>query len=498
MTIFKDLKKIEIFAVFLILVAYFFSRFLSLNNFPIFTDEAIYLRWAQIAKNDANWRFISLTDGKQPLFVWLTMIAMRIISDPVTAGRIISVLVGAGSILGLIFGGKLLFQKWQIGIIAGFLYLISPFAMVYDRIALMDGLLGMLMIWTLIMEILLVKNLRLDVALLLGGFMGFAMLTKTSGFISLYLLPFSLVLFDFNKEEKLKRLGKWLCLVLISCLISQMIYSVLRLSPFFHMISQKDATFVYPLSEWLKHPFTFFNGNLLGLWSWIIGYLSWPLVATIFVSFLAMKFLKEKLLIFSWFIIPFIGLALFGKVIYPRFVFFMTVPLLLLSAETLDKINTVLKKKTLTIFLMVVLFIVPLKTDYELFVNPTQAQIPDADSHQYFNDWPSGWGIKESVNFFKEKAKSEKIAVFTEGTFGLLPAAIELYLVDNPNVFIKGIWPVPAKPTPDVIEKAKTEPTYIIFFQNQPPPDWSLTKLLQVRKGETERYHFVYQINLEK
>ncbi|MCL4382916.1 MAG: glycosyltransferase family 39 protein [Patescibacteria group bacterium] len=494
MAIFKDLRKIEIFAVFVIFVAYFFSRFLSLNNFPIFTDEAIYLRWAQIAKNDANWRFISLTDGKQPLFIWLTMMAMRVISDPITAGRFISVLAGAGSILGLIFGGKLIFQKWQVGIIAGFLYLISPFAMVYDRMALMDGLLAMLMLWALILEILLMKNLRLDIALLLGGLMGFTMLTKTSGFISLYLLPFSLLLFDFSCKERLKRLSKWLCLVLISCFVSQMIYSVLRLSPFFHMVSQKDTTFIYPLSEWLNHPFTFFYGNLAGLWSWIIGYLSWPLVVTVFLSFLAMKFFREKLLLFSWFMVPFVGLALFGKVIYPRFIFFMTLPLFLLSAKTLFNLGTLLKKKIVTIFLLVILFIVPLKTDYELFVNPTEAPIPRSDSHQYFNDWPSGWGIKESVDLFKEKARQEKIAVFTEGTFGLLPAAIELYLVDDTNVFIKGIWPIPDKPTAEVMEKAKTEPTYIIFFQNQPPPGWLAELILKTKKGTTDRYNYVYQI----
>ncbi len=494
MDIFKDLRKIEIFAVFVILIVYFLSRFLSLNNFPIFTDEAIYLRWAQIAKNDANWRFISLTDGKQPLFIWLTMMVMRIISDPITAGRFISVLAGAGSILGLIFGGKLLFQKWQVGIIAGFLYLISPFAMVYDRMALMDGLLAMLMLWALILEILLVKNLRLDVSLLLGGLMGFTMLTKTSGFISLYFLPFSLVLFDFSKEERLKRLSKWLCLVLISCLVSQMIYSVLRLSPFFHMVSQKDTTFVYPLSEWLSHPFTFFYGNLAGLWSWITGYLSWPLVVTVFLSFLTLKFFRENFLLFSWFVMPFVGLALFGKVIYPRFIFFMTVPLFLLSAKTLFKLETLFKKKIVTIFLMVILFIIPLKTDYDLFVNPMEASIPRSDSHQYFSDWPSGWGIKESVNLFKEKAKKEQIAVFTEGTFGLLPAAIELYLVDNKNVSISGIWPIPDKPNAEVMEKATKETTYIIFFQGQPPPGWPVELVLKTQKGKTDRYNYVYQI----
>ena len=42
--------------------------------------------------------------------------------------------------------------------------------------------------------------------------------------------------------------------------------------------------------------------------------------------------------------------------------------------------------------------------------------------------------IKSEVAFLKEKAKNEKIYVATEGTFGLMPYALELYLHDNPNV----------------------------------------------------------------
>ena len=50
------------------------TRLTHLATLPIFTDEAIYIRWSQIGMRDANWRFISLTDGKQPMFTWIMMI----------------------------------------------------------------------------------------------------------------------------------------------------------------------------------------------------------------------------------------------------------------------------------------------------------------------------------------------------------------------------------------------------------------------------------------
>lgn len=494
---FKDIKKIEILAILAIFVLYFVSRLVSLNNFPIFTDEAIYLRWAQIAKNDANWRFISLTDGKQPLYIWLTMVAMKVIDDPIMAGRLVSVLAGVLTILGLILLGKILFERWRVGILAAGLYSILPFALVYDRLALMDGLLAGLMLWALIFEIILIRTLRLDVALILGGIIGFTILTKTSGFFALYLLPISLIFFDFRQKEKIKRLAKWFGLVLVVLLVSQTMYSVLRLSPFFHLIAQKDKTFIYPFSEWLTHPLTFFLGNLRGLNEWSVDYFTLPIILSALLGLVwGIKFSKERLILFSWFIIPFLGLALFGRVIYPRFVFFMTIPLLLLSGYFLHQIA--IPKKWLVAILLLVVVLIPVRIDFDLLIDPTKARIPRADSNQYFNDWPSGWGIKESIKFFQEKAQKEKITVFTEGTFGLLPAALELYLVDNKNISIKGIWPVPEEPTAEILEQAKAQPTYIVFFQNQPPHKWPLEKILEFKKGRTERYHTVYQLKLRK
>src|SRR5258706_6402847 len=86
-----------------ILIIFFFTRFYHILSLPIFTDEAIYVRWSQIASNDAAWRFISLTDGKQPMYVWITMVLMKLIHDPLLAGRTVSVIAGFFSMVGLFF-----------------------------------------------------------------------------------------------------------------------------------------------------------------------------------------------------------------------------------------------------------------------------------------------------------------------------------------------------------------------------------------------------------
>jgi len=80
-----SLREIRILAG--LMIVYLTTRLTNLRLWPIFTDEAIYTRWSQIALHDASLRFIPLTDGKQPLWHWFTIAAMKIISDPLIAGK---------------------------------------------------------------------------------------------------------------------------------------------------------------------------------------------------------------------------------------------------------------------------------------------------------------------------------------------------------------------------------------------------------------------------
>src|SRR3989344_1275647 len=175
-------------------VLYWVSRLTDLTQLPIFTDEAIYVRWAQIAEQDSAWRFISLTDGKQPMLIWVGIIALKIFSDPLFAVRFVSVVSGFFGMIGLGLLGRELFKSTTIGILSSFLYLISPFTLMYDRMALMDSIITMFSVWSLYVAILLVRLVRLDLSFIIGLFLGGGVLTKTSGFLSIYLLPTTLLL----------------------------------------------------------------------------------------------------------------------------------------------------------------------------------------------------------------------------------------------------------------------------------------------------------------
>lgn len=444
-------------------ILYLFSRIYNILSLPIFTDEAIYTRWSQIAKQDPNWRFISLTDGKQPLFVWINMIFMKFIHDPLLSGRLVSVFAGGLSMIGIYFLAKELFNK-RVGMIAVILYIVYPFSLVYDRMALYDSLVAAGAIWSLFFEVLLIKKRRLDVALILGMFLGASVLTKSSGFLFIYMLPLSLLL--FNYKSKKSELYRWGILAVVSAGFAYLYYSILRLSPFYHIIDDKNAIFVYPFKEWITHPLTYFVSNWSGMFNWLLTYMTFPVLLLVVSSFvLNKKGLKEKLILFSWFFFPFLALALFGKTLYPRFILFMTMPLLVLASYSLVEIFKRLKMPYLKYAIFILLTIIMLKSDFFILKNFAKAPIAYSDLQQYILDWPAGVGVKEAVNFLNKESQKGKIYVGTEGTFGLMPYGLEIYLVKNPNIEIKGFWPVPDLPPKDALDALKTMPVYFLFYQ---------------------------------
>jgi len=469
----------------LLLILYLVLRTTNILSLPIFTDEAIYVRWSQIGSRDANWRFISLTDGKQPLFTWIAMVLMRLVPNALLAGRLVSVFSGVAGMTGIGVLAHELFRSKRIALVASFLYVISPFALVYDRMALYDSLVAAFSLWSLYFAVRLVRTLRLDMALVLGMVLGAGMLNKTSGFLSLYLVPVTLLLFDWTAKERKSRLLRWGGLVVLSALLSQMMYSVLRLSPFFHIIGQKDTVFIYTVSEWLTHPVQFLRGNLNGVFDWLIHYLTWPVfVASLLPVVAFWSKIREKAVLYLWWIGPFVALALFGKVLYPRFILFMSMPLLLLAAVTIDWILRRWGRQYVGALLIAIVILPSIYADYFVLTNFAYAPIPQADKGQYISDWPAGGGVKEVNAYLAQEATKGSIIVYTEGTFGLLPYAVEIDLVDNPNIAIRGIWPLPLEPPAAMLEEAAARPTYLITNESQEiSPAWPVTLIAHYQKG---------------
>lgn len=490
-----SIKK-EILIVSSVALLTFVLRIVNLLAIPMFTDEAIYIRWSQIGLGDPAQRFISLTDGKQPLFTWLMYPMLKLFHEPLFAGRMVSVVAGTLAIVAIYLVARELFER-KTAMYSMLLYLVSPFAMAYDRMALYDSLLNMIGLWALYLEILLVRKKRLDVALLLGIVVGLGMINKTSSQFFLYFLPVNLLL--LKKQEifsQKKLIALWIGLGTISAFIAEVMYNTLRVSPWFYIINQKNHVFILTFKEFFQSPFAVMISNLRGMIPMITGYLTAPIALLILAGVVWGVVYREKKIIylFIWFLLPFLSLAAFGKIIFPRFMLFMTIPLLIIAAHMLSVLSRRLSRQ-IGIFVILLFIAYPTIQTGILATKPAYADIPSTDRNQFFDDWPSGYGVKETIDFLSEKAKEGKVVIGTEGTFGLFPAAYEIYLQSNPNVEIHGYWPLSAAKEPMIASAAKY-PTYFVLKDTaQIPPDWPVTLVRAYPRGLGKTYLYFFKVH---
>lgn len=481
-----------------IIAFYLLTRLVNIKIIPIFTDEAIYSYWAQVALHDPVHRFISLEDGKQPLFIWLAAIFQKFVSDPLIATRLVSTAAGLGSLIGIYLLTKELFSA-KVARLAAFLYVILPFTLLYDRMALFDSLLTMFGIYAIFFSVRLIREPKLESALLAGIAIGAAMITKSSGIFFLYLLPFSLPLVDARRKILKSHIPKWIFFAAITFLISQIIYNSLRLSPLFYIIARKNLSFIRSPQEVLASPFEFVWSNISSLVAWAITYLS-PILFLLFVGCLIYGFVKRvKAIIYLAITIflPFAAEVLFNKVLYPRFILFYFPSIIILTAfaaaTILEKLSNY-KKLTLTIFAAVL--VIPISTSFKLVTNPVNANIPSSDAGQYLNDWPAGYGVGEIVSFLQNQPANVDIYVGTEGTFGLLPYALQIYFFGQQNIHIIGFWPVNPDNLPQqILDLSKGNPTYFVFNETQREIVNPHLKLIEkFQKGRGDSYMRLYEV----
>ncbi|MEK7065712.1 MAG: hypothetical protein AAB961_01855, partial [Patescibacteria group bacterium] len=245
----------------------------------------------------------------------------------------------------------------------------------------------------------------------------------------------------------------------------------------------------------IPNPTQHLEGNLRGLFDWLIRYLTWPIFFAAILPAMDRKNRREFLVLYAWCLIPLVGLASFGKVLYPRFVLFMAMPLLVAAATTIVWLYETTRSRVWKRVVMLVMFAPSVIAVFYLLFNPLYAPIPQADRGQYINDWPAGWGVREVNAFLLNQSRNQHITVITEGTFGLLPYAIEMYLVNNPNITITGIWPLTSQIPEPVAEAIGKEPTYLIMNKDEVPGAWSATLLAQYQKGlRRDRFLRLYRL----
>jgi len=452
---------------------YFATRLYNIRLLPIFNDEGIYIHWAKVAWHDASWRFISLTDGKQPLQTWGTIPFLKLFpNDALLAGRLFSVATGFVGIMGIFFLLYYLFGK-KTAFIGLFLSIFSPYFLFYDRIAMVDSGVNAAFIWILFLSIVLVKTIRFDVALIFGLCAGIALLTKSSAQMFLTVSFFtSLLLFDF-KKRKTSGILSFIFLYGIVFLLSQIIYNVQRLSPFMHYLSKKNTTFVMTFAEWIKSPFEVLVSNLKTVPYFVFSESGWVVVpfALLGLYFLFKKNIRLFLYFLAWILIPYLGISFMTRVLFPRYIIFFGTLLIILTSYCLGEI----KRKEYFIPLISLVIGVFILFQYPMWTDYTRIIFPDTDRGQYITGSTVGLGAKEIIAYAREKSQDKQVRIIAQGDFGMTGDILDTFLLKDDHIFIQGYWPL----TKEVLLKHQkdliTDHVYVVTAHElQYPADWPM------------------------
>ena len=414
----------------MLICLYFVLRLPNLTLQPIFADEAIYIRWAQVMKSEPTLRFLPLSDGKTPLFMWLMTPLFKIFSDPLFAGRFLSVISGFFTLLGVFFLSKKIFNE-KTALWASLFYVITPYTVFFDRMALVDSMLSGFTIWIIYFAIWLIKSLRLDLVMILGYLLGGAILTKTPAMVNILILPLTLFALKKNAHDKYPYF-KALMFLGVAALIALVMYNLLRLGPNFQQLSARNADYVFSPMELWGRPLDPFIPHFHDIADWFPRLFTIPTLILIGIGVYQLLFTKNRLgmIVLIWVAIPLLLEMAFLRTFTARYLLTSIAPLLIFAGygftKALEKIRVTHSIKMLVA--LVAILPLALKFDYQLLVNPPPEDLPKAERRGYFEDWTAGYGLREIAQFLIEKSNLGPVLVGTEGSFGTLPDGLYIYL----------------------------------------------------------------------
>ncbi len=424
------------------------TRLINLKSFPVFGDETSYILYARSTVNGDL--FAGLRASLRLTHIWLIVISLQLFSDPLLAARVVSVLSG------LIGGGVyyklavMLYPGRRIGYTAALFYLLCPFALFYDRMAVTDSLLTMLIGISLILSVQLWQAPSVKWSLALGVAFGLATLTKAYAALY-YATPILLWLF-LGRKISWSRIAKLMTIVYTVTLLAWLPTFIVAQG-----ITENSISHLTITTSSKAGFFEFFWDNLLLAAEWLSAYLTLP-VAGFLIVMMVMVILKRDKLGFIMTILLGGHLVFFTIAFtrwYPRYLLPTIVPISVIFARGIDYLVQVtfsliekISHKSIrssvsnlvlqgTIFL--VLFMPALLFDYLIITAPIRAPFPVIDKWQYFGGPYAGYGLKESARFIEQMTEQyPKLTVLT-GPHSLDIHGMSLYLLDSEKVSIETI-----------------------------------------------------------
>ena len=313
-------------------VVYLVSRLSLVWRLPWYPDETVFASYTLNGFEHVDARFQALANGQQPLLEWLGMAWMSIGLEPVTALRMVSltaclIAFALVAFLGYRLGGH------ETALAAAGVFVIVPFTVPYGVVGLYDPLAAALVMAALVLQIELARRPNLGQALLLGIVLAGAVLTKLTANVALYLLPLSLLAFDWRPIERGRRLLAWIGAVGLSLLLAWLGSQVIQLSDLADDLSAtRQILAKHSLSEGVSN-LTYWIRENFSSYGWaFVAYLSLALTfAALVGAVVAVRRNALGLIVIGWVVLPFVALVLLAEFPAIRWLFIVAPPAVVLA-----------------------------------------------------------------------------------------------------------------------------------------------------------------------
>ncbi len=381
----------------LLLLVLWFSRIPALEALPLHNDEGLHLtRAVEVWNLHPFWE---ISDGKIINHWAIALFYPQ--HDPVFAGRIATVFV---SLIGFAAGYALIRRLFggHAALLAGALWIASPYLFFFERLALSDAEAGALVVLALWASWRLAERGTLRRAALTGLALALATLFKFTA------VPFAfsvaLIVLVRARYPLRRRIGLLVIAagVVAACFAIPMGYLLLRGGDLFSIALGWIGGGSGAANQGI-------GANLAMLTSQLIGF-SLPIWSTLLVIGLALLLVlrpRQGGLLLLAVGVPLASIVVLGREVLPRH-FVVTLPAFLLLGGAgigvaIERWEASQRWRALSgVTLLLAVGFVPFAL--HAYSAPDQLRVPDAVWTQYFSQHSSGYGLREAVQAFAQTA----------------------------------------------------------------------------------------------
>jgi 4-amino-4-deoxy-L-arabinose transferase-like glycosyltransferase len=380
-----------------LMLLYLVTRLVGLTALPMFLDESWHISWSMWIPEGKEWDSPWLFGKGVNIFVNALLFPWA--GDRyLAATRLVTVLFGGLTLLAVYAAARRLYDE-RTAAVAALLYLFSPYALFYDRLVLTDPVQSAFATLSLLFCVRAAQQGRARDGALLGLLLALSVFAKASGLLA-FLTPALAWLFLARERTRAARafgVAYATSLALVAW----------PLKVFFATTSTVRAA----VDKSQEGPFGRVVENAPLAWEWVASYWTLPLLGLAAGGLLAALARRERAGLFlgAGVLLPLLAYLAVSSLWFPRYLVFLTPPLSILAGAALVSLLRLMRAPSGAWAGALLLVLLPaLRFDFFLWTDPAKAPLPEVERFQFVNGWPSGYGVRDTLAFLREQARSRK------------------------------------------------------------------------------------------